>query len=50
MQAVTQTPVDIVVVIQALVIMFVAAPQMVRGIYRIKPRRSEGLELVTRGL
>ena len=50
MQAVTQTPVDIVVVIQALVILFVAAPQMVRSIYRIKARRAEGLELVTRGL
>ena len=50
MQAVTQTPVDIVVVIQALVILFVAAPQMVRSIYRIKVRRAEGLELVTRGL
>jgi len=36
MQAATSTPVDIVVVIQALIIMFVAAPMLVRAIYRVK--------------
>jgi len=36
MQANTSTPVDIVTVIQALIIVFVAAPMLVRAIYRIK--------------
>src|SRR4029453_14198555 len=39
MQAATATPVDIVVVIQALVIVFIAAPSPVRAIYRIKVKR-----------
>ncbi|MFB3738146.1 MAG: ABC transporter permease [Candidatus Velamenicoccus archaeovorus] len=49
MQAATATPVDIVVVIQALVIVFIAAPSLVRSIYRIKARRAEGLEVVMKG-
>jgi simple sugar transport system permease protein len=36
MQAATGTPVDMVVVIQSLIIIFVAAPALVRAIYRIK--------------
>jgi general nucleoside transport system permease protein len=36
MQAATSTPVDIIVVIQALIIVFVAAPRLVRGIYRVR--------------
>jgi simple sugar transport system permease protein len=39
MQAATQTPIDIVVVIQALIIMFVAAPTLVRAIYRVRAGR-----------
>ena len=38
MQAATGTPVDMVVVIQSLIIIFVAAPALVRAIYRIKVR------------
>jgi general nucleoside transport system permease protein len=49
MQAVTQTPVDIIVVIQALVIAFVAAPALVRAIYRIKAKRQVGPEVFTKG-
>jgi len=41
MQAATATPVDIIVVIQALVIVFIAAPALVRAIYRIRERRAE---------
>jgi simple sugar transport system permease protein len=41
MQAVTQIPVDIVVVIQALIILFVAAPDLVRAIYRVKKVEGE---------
>ncbi|HEY8524367.1 MAG TPA: ABC transporter permease [Acidimicrobiales bacterium] len=39
MQAATSTPVDIIVVIQALIIAFVAAPALVRAIYRIRAGR-----------
>jgi ABC-type uncharacterized transport system permease subunit len=49
MQAATQTPVDIVTVITALVIMFVATPALVRGIFRLKARRAAGLEVSTKG-
>jgi simple sugar transport system permease protein len=38
MQAATGTPVDMVVIIQSLIIIFVAAPALVRAIYRIKIR------------
>ncbi len=36
MQSQTSTPVDIIVVIQALIIAFVAAPALVRAIYRVR--------------
>ena len=36
MQANTQTPIDIVLVIQALVVLFIAAPTLVRAIFRFK--------------
>lgn len=48
MQAATQTPVDIVVVIQALVIVFIAAPAIVRGIFRIKTKTTSAFELTVR--
>ena len=41
MQAETQIPADIVIVIQALIILFVAAPALVRAIYRIRTDRAE---------
>jgi ABC-type uncharacterized transport system permease subunit len=36
MQAKTGTPLDIVLVIQALVVLFIAAPALVRAIFRLK--------------
>jgi simple sugar transport system permease protein len=36
MQAATDTPVDIIIVIQALIIAFVAAPAIVAAIWRVK--------------
>jgi simple sugar transport system permease protein len=39
MQAQTSTPIDIVVVLQALIIMFVAAPALVRAIFRVRAGR-----------
>ena len=38
MQAATDTPVDIIIVIQGLIIAFVAAPALVSAIWRVKPR------------
>ena len=49
MQLVTQTPLDLVTVIEALLIVFIAAPALVRGIYRIKARRAAGGEVFTKG-
>ena len=49
MQLVTQTPLDLVTVIEALLIVFIAAPALVRGIYRIKSPRAAGGEVFTKG-
>ncbi|MEA2621289.1 MAG: ral nucleoside transport system permease protein [Chloroflexota bacterium] len=49
MQSATGIPTDLVVVIQALVIMFVAAPALVRGIYRIRVSRTTGTEIFSKG-
>lgn len=49
MQAQTGIPIDLVVVIQGLVIMFIAAPGLVRGIYRIRTAKATGAEIFTKG-
>ena len=49
MQSITGIPIDLVVVIQAFVIMFVAAPALVRGIYRIRVPETTGLETFSQG-
>lgn len=49
MQAQTGIPVDLVVVIQGLVILFIAAPALVRGIYRIKAAKTTGTEIFSKG-
>jgi simple sugar transport system permease protein len=49
MQSITGIPIDLVVVIQAFVIMFVAAPALVRGIYRIRVPETTGLEMFGQG-
>jgi ABC-type uncharacterized transport system permease subunit len=38
MQVQTQTPVDIVLVVQALIVLFIAAPPLVRAVFRLKVR------------
>ena len=42
-------PLDLVVIIQALVILFIAAPSLVRSIYRIRSRRTTGTEVFAEG-
>src|SRR5487761_280092 len=49
MQAATSTPVDIVQVIEALVIMFVAAPALIRAIYRLRAVRGIAAPTVSPG-
>ena len=49
MQSATGIPIDLVVVIQALVVMFVAAPALVRGIYRIRVPETTGTEVFSKG-
>ena len=49
MQSQTGIPIDLVVVIQALVIMFVAAPALVRGIFRIRVPEATGAEIFSKG-
>jgi simple sugar transport system permease protein len=49
MQSATGIPIHLVVVIQALVIMFIAAPALVRAIYRIRAARQFGSETFAKG-
>ena len=49
MQAQTGIPVDLVVVIQGLIILFIAAPALVRGIYRIRAEKTTGTEVFSKG-
>lgn len=48
MQAAAQIPLDLVVVVQALIIVFIAAPELVRAIFRVEPPEKEPAQL-TRG-
>jgi len=41
MQVVAGTPVEIIRIIQGMVIVFVAAPEIIRGLYRFRPSRQE---------
>jgi simple sugar transport system permease protein len=49
MQSRARIPIDIIGVIQAMVIIFVAAPAVVRWIYRIRAREEAGETIFTRG-
>ncbi len=48
MQANTDTPIDIVLVIQALVVLFIAAPSVVKWVFRMKNLKTTG-ELAAKG-
>jgi simple sugar transport system permease protein len=45
MQARTGTPIDIVLVVQSLVVLFVAAPPLIRTVFRLKSVRGTSLQL-----
>jgi general nucleoside transport system permease protein len=49
MQAATATPIDIVTVIQSLIVIFVAAPALVRAIYHVKGARADAGAPVSKG-
>lgn len=49
MQSATGIPIDLVVVIQALVVMFIAAPALVRAIYRIRAPQAAAIEGFSKG-
>jgi simple sugar transport system permease protein len=49
MQGAVQIPLDLVVVLQALIVIFVAAPEMVRAIYRIRHEGAEETTQLTTG-
>jgi simple sugar transport system permease protein len=46
MQSVASVPVEIIRIVQGMVIIFVAAPAIIRGIYRLRAAREEGALLV----
>ncbi len=47
MQVATDVPIDLILVIQALVVVFIAAPALIRAIYRV--RAGEGAGQLTKG-
>jgi simple sugar transport system permease protein len=47
MQVATDVPIDLILVVQALVVVFIAAPALIRAIYRV--RTGEGAEQLTKG-
>jgi len=49
MQGAAHIPIDIVLVLQALIIVMIAAPELVRAIYRIKPPEQEASATPTTG-
>jgi simple sugar transport system permease protein len=49
MQAATSVPVDITEVIQGLIVLFVAAPPLIRGVFRLREARGAGIEAGAKG-
>ena len=41
MQIQTGTPIDIVLVVQSLIVLFIAAPPLVRAVFGLNPRRKK---------
>ncbi len=49
MQSAAQIPLDIISILQAMIIIFIAAPEIIRAIYRFRAGREGGEMLLTRG-
>jgi general nucleoside transport system permease protein len=49
MQAATSVPVDISEVLEGLIVLFVAAPPLIRAVFRLRQARSTGMEAVAKG-
>jgi ABC-type uncharacterized transport system permease subunit len=49
MEAATQVPSDITQVLQGLIVLFVAAPPLIRALFRLRTAGSVGLEAVPKG-
>ena len=49
MQTVTSTPVQIVQVLQALIVLFVAAPPLIRAMYRLRAAKAGGVGTMSKG-
>jgi ABC-type uncharacterized transport system permease subunit len=49
MQAATSVPTDISEVIQGLIVLFVAAPPLIRAVFRLRQARAGGMEAVAKG-
>jgi len=49
MQAYAQVPIDIIAVLQGLIIVFIAAPELIRLLYRLKAARETSETVFTRG-
>ena len=49
MQSRTSTPVDLVTVLQALVVLFIAAPALVSSVFRLKMDDSGGSQQLAKG-
>ncbi len=45
MQSVAQIPIDIISILQAMIIIFIAAPEIVRSLYRLKKPSTAELAL-----
>ena len=49
MQARTGTPIDIVLVVQSLIVLFIAAPPLVRALFRVRTRGGLGAMQISKG-
>jgi general nucleoside transport system permease protein len=49
MEAATQVPIDIVELLQGLIVLFVAAPLMIRAVFRLRATQGTGMEAVAKG-
>jgi general nucleoside transport system permease protein len=49
MEAATSVPIDIAEVIEGLIVLFVAAPPLIRAIFRLRQAQSTGMEAVAKG-